>query len=779
MTISPHVLGKYELREPLGRGGMAEVWKAFDTQLQRYVAVKLLHPNLQADPTFLTRFEQEARAVASLHHPHIVQVYDFHAASPSESETPQAYMVMTHIEGQTLAQALTQRIARQYAFSAPEIVRLMSAISSAVDYAHANGMIHRDLKPANILLDQRTTTHDALGEPFLSDFGIAKMLGTSTVTQTRFGTPTYLSPEQALGAPGNELSDLYSLGIILYELLTGSPPFRGPTPVSILMQHVNTEPTPPTVLNPAVPPAVSQVVLRSLQKDPANRFSSASALTLALAHAFGVPAPDELVQLAQQTGPFGGATYFRPLQSVHTPQQSGEVFSSQPFAHVASAPLPVAQVRTYRRIDIQSSHTPEFQHPVAPVAHSPQRRRLLPALLLLLVLAGTVAGAITLYTQRGASSAQSANATGTDIVGHGYITSSDQIDPTNSQGVNDQLLLELSHIPATPSGMAYYAWLLNDKNVSDAMPFLLGKLLVSQGQVHLSFVDEQHHANILASDSRILLTQEATDVMPMSPTLDQHAWHYYAELPQTPNPQDTMGHSSQLTHLRHLLSQDPWIESLGLNGGLASWMTRNAEKMLEWTVSARDDWGDAGQIPFMRRQFIRTLEYVDGRDMAQKDVPLGTSLLTDPKVVSVGLLGSDLSDKQHPDTFQSWMMNMKDPATAGYLYDVSSHLAAVIWSPGATEAQKKQAWAIDAGLNHMRADYEQVRKDALQLLTMTDVQLQQPTALKLLNDMTNHATNAYSGQYDPTGQWGQPGALNIYHGIQALATFDLRPYKVS
>jgi len=778
MAISPHVLGKYELREPLGRGGMAEVWKAFDTQLQRYVAVKLLHPDLQADPTFLTRFEQEARAVASLHHPHIVQVYDFHIAPSPESNEPKAYMVMTYIEGQTLAQALTQRLASQHAFSPTEIVQLMSAVSSAVDYAHANGMIHRDLKPANILLDQRNTTLHPLGEPFLSDFGIAKMMGTSTVTQPRFGTPTYLSPEQALGAPGNELSDLYSLGIILYELLTGAPPFRGPTPMSILMQHVNTAPTPPTLLNPSLPPAVSDVILQSLQKDPAHRFSSASSLTIALAQAFQVPAPEELVQRAQQGDPLGGATYFRPLQTVHTPQHTGEVFASQPYAlgRFASVPIPAAQVRTYSSREAPHSELLQGTPPRTP---SRRRRPLIPVLLLILVLLGAIAGGATLYMQHSASSLHVANATGTGVVGYGYITSSDQVDPTNNQGVNDQLLLNLSNIPSAPSGMAYYVWLLNDKSQMDATPFLLGKVLVKQGHVHLSYTDEQHHTNLLSSDSRLLITQEAADVTPMSPSLDQHAWRYSAELPQAPNPQDTMMHSSQLTHLRHLLAQDPWIESLGLSGGLASWMTRNAEKMLEWTVSARDDWGNAGQLPFMRRQFVRTIEYVDGTAMAQKDLPSGTPLMVDPKTASVGLLGMDLSDKQHPDTFQSWMMNMKQPATAGYLYDVSSHLAAVIWSPGATDAQKKLAWSIDAGLNHMRADYGQVRKDALQLLAMTDAQLQQPAALTLLNDMTNHANNAYSGQYDPTGQWGEPGALNLYHDIQGLATFDLRPYNAA
>src|SRR6266516_3611939 len=162
MTTPPRHLGKYELHELLGRGGMAEVWKAFDTQLRRYVAIKLLHPDLLADPDFMTRFIREAQVIAALHHPNIVQIHDFHTSQPSESNSTSAYMVMDYVEGQTLADYISNT-SRQGKFPPPaDIVHLFTSISQAVDYAHRQGMIHRDIKPSNILLDKRNTSRNPM-----------------------------------------------------------------------------------------------------------------------------------------------------------------------------------------------------------------------------------------------------------------------------------------------------------------------------------------------------------------------------------------------------------------------------------------------------------------------------------------------------------------------------------------------------------------------------------------------------------------------------------------
>src|SRR5437588_2225506 len=245
MSTNLRRLGKYELLERLGRGGMAEVWKARDTQLQRYVAIKILHANLQEDPNFITRFEREAQLIASLHHPNIVQIHDFQVSRSSESEAPIAYMVMDYVEGGTLVDYIASTSARGNIPSPTEIVHLFTSISLAIDYAHQKGMIHRDIKPANILLDQRNTVRNPMGEPVLTDFGVAKLLGvsSSTLSSSQSGTPLYSSPEHARGYPGNERSDLYALGIILYEMVTGVPPFQGTTPVAVITQHINAAPT--------------------------------------------------------------------------------------------------------------------------------------------------------------------------------------------------------------------------------------------------------------------------------------------------------------------------------------------------------------------------------------------------------------------------------------------------------------------------------------------------------------------------------------------------------
>src|SRR5437868_5054748 len=227
MSTGQQRIGKYELHELLGRGGMAEVWKAFDPNLQRYVAIKILHADLQNDSDFIKRFEREARAIASLRHPHIVQVHDFQLVDPTESGNVRAYMVMKYIEGSTLTEYI-HRTSRVGKFpSAADIIHLFTSVGTAIDYAHQKGMIHRDIKPSNIILDKRAPSRYLIGEPVLTDFGIVKLIGASTGTLSGWwvGTPSYISPEQAQGRPGNERSDIYSLSVILYEICTGTRPF--------------------------------------------------------------------------------------------------------------------------------------------------------------------------------------------------------------------------------------------------------------------------------------------------------------------------------------------------------------------------------------------------------------------------------------------------------------------------------------------------------------------------------------------------------------------------
>src|SRR5579864_3468741 len=303
-------LGKYELLARLGQGGMGEVWKARDTQLQRYVAIKLLHADLQAQPDFVAHFMREARFVASLHHPNIVQIHDFELTNSGASRA-RAYMVMDYIEGGTLADYMRDTVRKGFFPPATDIIDLFAAISLALDYAHRQAMIHRDIKPANILLD-KTTGAKAPGEPILTDFGIARLQGpgSSTLSYALVGTPLYISPEQAEGRPVDERSDLYSLGIVLYEMLTGVTPFHADNPIAIMMKHVHEQPRPPALINARISPALSAVVLRSIAKEPQDRFPSATAMTVALAGAFNVPLPASLIS----TGSIDEQHAFNPLQ---------------------------------------------------------------------------------------------------------------------------------------------------------------------------------------------------------------------------------------------------------------------------------------------------------------------------------------------------------------------------------------------------------------------------------------------------------------------------------
>lgn len=264
MTGRP--LGKYELRERIGRGGMAEVYKAYHASLDRYVAVKVLHSFLSEDPEFKDRFEREARNIARLRHNHIVQVYDF----DFEPGPDLYYMVMEYVEGPTLRNMLLQKEATGELLPTEEVIRISHALASALTYAHGQSMIHRDIKPGNIMLDadQRVV---------LTDFGIAKIVSGKQITAsgTMIGTPAYMAPEQGLGQAGDHRSDIYSLGVVMFQLAAGAAPYEADTPIALVLKHVN-DPLPPlTAFNPALPEGLQRIIYKSLAKDPEERFQNA------------------------------------------------------------------------------------------------------------------------------------------------------------------------------------------------------------------------------------------------------------------------------------------------------------------------------------------------------------------------------------------------------------------------------------------------------------------------------------------------------------------------
>ena len=254
---------RYELRTEVGHGGMADVYLARDRLLNRRVAVKVLSPTFAADPAFVERFRREAQAAASLNHPNIVAVYDW----GQEDDT--SFIVMEYVNGQTL-----RDVVNRYGTLPPmEAARIGADIADALEFAHRNGVVHRDVKPGNVLITPE-------GGVKVTDFGIARAESSDTLTKTGavLGTATYFSPEQAQGLALDGRSDVYSLGVVLYEMITGVAPFTGDSPVSVAYKHVREEPEAPSRINADIPGALDRIVLTAMTKDVALRYTSAAEL---------------------------------------------------------------------------------------------------------------------------------------------------------------------------------------------------------------------------------------------------------------------------------------------------------------------------------------------------------------------------------------------------------------------------------------------------------------------------------------------------------------------
>ena len=270
-TTEPHRLGgRYELGAVLGYGGMSEVFAGRDVRLDRDVAVKILRSDLARDPSFVARFRREAQSAAGLNHPNIVGVYDTGEDTLADGAgAPVPYIVMEYVLGRTLREVLAED-GRLLPRRAMEIT---AEIASALEYSHRAGIVHRDIKPGNVMLTRN-------GEVKVMDFGIARAAsaGTTDMTQTAqvLGTAQYLSPEQARGEHVDARSDIYSAGCLLYELLTGVPPFQGESAVAVAYQHVREDPIPPSRIDPELPVSIDAVVLKAMAKNPANRYQDAS-----------------------------------------------------------------------------------------------------------------------------------------------------------------------------------------------------------------------------------------------------------------------------------------------------------------------------------------------------------------------------------------------------------------------------------------------------------------------------------------------------------------------
>lgn len=263
--------GRYEIEELLGQGGMSAVYKAMDPNLKRVVAVKMIHAHLSGDPGFVMRFEEEATAVAKLRHPNIIQVFDFN------HDDDVYYMVLEFVPGETLQDYLKRLNQAERYLPTTQAIEFTTNLCDAIDYAHQRGLIHRDIKPANVMINVQ-------GEAILMDFGIAKIIGGQqhTATGAVVGTAMYMSPEQIKGEQPDRRTDIYSLGVTLFEMVSGHPPFEADSAMTLMMMHVN-DPVPNLrKINPEVPEALVRVINKALAKNPDERYQTAAQMAAAL-----------------------------------------------------------------------------------------------------------------------------------------------------------------------------------------------------------------------------------------------------------------------------------------------------------------------------------------------------------------------------------------------------------------------------------------------------------------------------------------------------------------
>ncbi|MEV5104185.1 protein kinase [Streptomyces massasporeus] len=357
---------RYQLRDLLGQGGMASVHLAYDSVLDRQVAIKTLHTDLGREQAFRERFRREAQSVAKLTHTNIVSVFDTGEDTLDGMTTP--YIVMEYVEGRPLGSVLDEDVRQQGAMPADKALKITADVLAALEISHEMGLVHRDIKPGNVMMTKRAVVK-------VMDFGIARAMqsGVTSMTQTGMvvGTPQYLSPEQALGRGVDARSDLYSVGIMLFQLVTGRLPFEADSPLAIAYAHVQEEPPVPSSINRSLPPAVDALIARALKKNPNERFPSAEAMRdecLRVAASFNAAPPSIVPGTQAPSGAGVGSAVFPPVDQA-TPTPSGPVqtpYQPTPPPNPYGTPAPTGPTPAYGYPQQGGYQTP------SPAAYSPQ-----------------------------------------------------------------------------------------------------------------------------------------------------------------------------------------------------------------------------------------------------------------------------------------------------------------------------------------------------------------------------------------------------------------------
>ncbi|GHB02206.1 protein kinase [Streptomyces termitum] len=358
--------GRYQLRDLLGEGGMASVHLAYDSALDRQVAIKTLHSELGREQSFRERFRREAQAVAKLSHTNIVSVFDTGEDTLDGGLMP--YIVMEYVEGQPLGSVLASDVRQYGAMPADKALKVTADVLAALEVSHEMGLVHRDIKPGNVMMTKR-------GVVKVMDFGIARAMqsGVTSMTQTGMvvGTPQYLSPEQALGRPVDARSDLYSVGIMLFQLLTGRLPFDADSPLAIAYAHVQEEPVAPSSVNRSVTPAMDALVARALRKNPNERFPSAAVMRdecLRVLAAGQSAAPAIVAGGPVNSGAGVGSAVFPPVGQSTPPPAAPHV--QQPYQPHPYGPPTPAPAPSYGYPQQAPTPAPAFQTP-PPVSYAP------------------------------------------------------------------------------------------------------------------------------------------------------------------------------------------------------------------------------------------------------------------------------------------------------------------------------------------------------------------------------------------------------------------------
>jgi len=805
MDDDQQYLDQYELQQCLRTDTTHEVWKAFDSQLHRCVSLTRLRFTLPTGEA-IHRFLRETRGIVALQHPHLVPVFEVRILSRTTSalsNSCEAYVVMDYIEGLSLMQYLQMLSQAQKISSPVEVMHILAPIASAIDYIHQQGIIHGLITPSCILLARNNTSDSPLGgEPRLAGLG---MHNTYDPHQLSPHDVCYIAPEIIQGYTDNVRSDLYSLGIILYEMCTGKVPFCGSKTDEVINQQLHIMPELPASGNRLIGPELTAVIIHSLAKDPVARFLSASLMIDALAKALKVPSPQFSGHVSVETSPpvsINSRTIVSPTPHMPRPSPASDqelpaslpnvtqipasnptitplITPASPATHqsMPNTPPSITSKQDLSSVSEPSSNpfdralqeqvtmppastlsatasTPVRATP-PPVKH--KQRNLYTALTILVVLALLIASAWFPFSRSAAPQKP--------MVGHAFFVSSGLMDLTSARGIADGLQVHMENVNPPQSGKSYYAWLLSGANNEvNALPVLLGALAIDNSQATLNYSGDAKHSNLLSQHSRLLITEEDSNPQPVKPSLNTSTWRYSAAFSRTPDPQDTASHFSLFDHLGHLLSQDPKIKSVGLTGGLDTWLYRNTLKILEWSGSARDLALSGGDTGLIRRQLVRILDYLDSSQYVQtENLPpdlAADPILTDKTITRVGLL--EISPEQIPP---------------GYLSHVRKHLYGITQSPGVTSEQKQLAHEIYGAMDNVQIWLTDLHKDAEELIHKPADQLVQPETIPLFNAMFELANNAFVSQTDPhTGQVKE-GVAQIHYRIQSLATFDITPYN--